>query len=191
MNVYDFDKTIYRDDSTVDFYFFILKRHPSLVLDWPLLIGAAVLWGLGALNKTGFKERFYRFLNRIDDIDEELEKFWDLHEYKVKNFYKEHQKEDDVVISASPEFLLQPICKRLGISSLLASVVDKKSGKYEGINCWGEEKTRRFYEVFGENEIDEFYSDSLSDTPLALIAKESYMVLGDKIIPWNEYISAT
>ena len=31
MNVYDFDKTIYRGDSTKDFYFFLLRRHPVLI----------------------------------------------------------------------------------------------------------------------------------------------------------------
>lgn len=188
MNVYDFDKTIYKDDSTVDFYFFVLRRHPSVILCWPSLIFAAVLWTLGIIDKTGFKERFYRFLRKIDDIDGDLEDFWNVHDNKIKTFYKKNQHEDDVVISASPEFLLKPICRRLGIKYLYASKVDKISGKYDGINCWGDEKPRRFYEAFGKNAvINEFYSDSLSDTPLAEIAKKSFIVQGEELVLWEEY----
>ena len=188
MNVYDFDKTIYKDDSTVDFYFFLLKRHLSVASFLPSLAAAALLWGIGKIDKTQFKERFYRFLTKIEDIDSELETFWDTHENKIKDFYKAIKKDDDVVISASPEFLLKPICKRLGIKYLYASKVDKKSGKYDGLNCWGAEKVNRFYSAFGpEAEIDEFYSDSLSDTPLADIAEKSYIVTGDKLTDWSEY----
>lgn len=31
-NIYDFDKTIYDGDSTVDFFLFCLKREPILIL---------------------------------------------------------------------------------------------------------------------------------------------------------------
>ena len=39
MNVYDFDKTIYSHDSTVDFFKFLAKRQPlALVLNVPCFI---------------------------------------------------------------------------------------------------------------------------------------------------------
>ena len=46
------------------------------------------------------------------------------------------------------------------------------------------EKVRRFYEEFPDGKIDEFYSDSYSDTPLAEIAKTAYMVDGSNISQW-------
>ena len=185
MNVYDFDKTIYKDDSTVDFYFYCVKKHPKVLLCLPSTAWAAFLWGIKVINKTAFKERFYKFLTKLDDIDADLENFWDEHQDKIKDFYKKNQKESDVVISASPEFLLTPMCRRLGIKHLYASRVDKKTGKYTGRNCWGEEKPKRFFRAFGEEaEIDEFYSDSYSDTPLANLAKKSYLVDGDKLLEW-------
>jgi len=188
VNVYDFDKTVYKDDSTVDFYFFSLKRNPKVLLCLPSLICAAILWGLGIIKKTQFKERFYKFLTKIKDIDTELEIFWDKNEGKIKDFYKKNKRDDDVIISASPEFLLNPICKRLGIKHLYASRVDKKSGKYDGENCWGAEKVRRFYEAFGEGmKIEEFYSDSLSDTPLAELSKKSYIVIGEELVCWQDF----
>ena len=90
-----------------------------------------------------------------------------------------------MIISASPEFLLAPICRKLGIKHLIASKVDSKSGKYSGINCHGKEKVRRFCEKFKDGEVDEFYSDSLSDTPLAEISKKAFLVNGNKITEWK------
>ena len=133
-----------------------------------------------------FKERFYRFLYAFDDIDSEVSRFWDGHEKKIKRWYLENRRPDDVVISASPEFLLNPVCKRLGISVLMASVVDKKTGLYTGDNCWGKEKVRRFYERFKDGKIDDFYSDSYSDSPLARISERAFIVKGEKIIPWDK-----
>ena len=67
----------------------------------------------------------------------------------------------------------------------MASVVDKKTGRYSGINCWGQEKVRRFYERFENGKIDSFYSDSYSDAPLAKISKQAYIVKNDKITAWD------
>ena len=104
----------------------------------------------------------------------------------IKRWYLENHRPDDVVISASPEFLLRPVCKRLKIPVLMASVVDKKTGLYSGENCWGEEKVRRFYERFEDGKIDSFYSDSYSDAPLAEIAEKAFIVSGEKITPWDK-----
>ena len=115
-----------------------------------------------------------------------MEEFWNIHKYNIKAFYYETQQEDDVIISASPYFLLEPIIKELGIKHLMASNVDKFTGKYSGINCHGKEKVRRFYEVWPDGVIDDFYSDSLSDSPLAEISKTAYMVKGHDLFPWPE-----
>ncbi|MEE0264705.1 MAG: haloacid dehalogenase-like hydrolase, partial [Acutalibacteraceae bacterium] len=89
------------------------------------------------------------------------------------------------IISASPEFLLELPCQMLGIKYLMASRVDPKTGKYTGENCHGEEKVRRLYEKYPKDTvIEEFYSDSYSDTPLAKLAKKSFMVKGDDISDW-------
>ncbi len=187
MNVYDFDKTIYDGDSTADFYFFSLKRHKKILFLLPSLACAFFkFYVFRQGTKTQFKETMYRFLCYCD-IDKDVEDFWKKNQYKIKNFYIDHKLGDDVIISASPEFLLAPVCRRLKIKYLIASNVDKKSGKYSGINCHGKEKVRRFYEKFGNGVIDEFYSDSLSDTPLAEISKKAFIVNKNKISEWKFY----
>ena len=108
-----------------------------------------------------------------------------IHRAKIKKFYLNQQKDDDVIISASPEFLLEPICQSLGIRFLMASRVDKNTGVYDGENCHGKEKVRRFCEIFPNGKIGEFYSDSYSDTPLAEIAEKAFIVKGETLEDWK------
>ncbi len=184
MNVYDFDNTIYKGDSTVDFFKWCLKKNPLLSLR--LMKGGAAfcVYKTKQCSKTYFKEKLYAIFRSIPNIEDFVDEFWSHHIKNIKPWYLENKKTDDVIISASPEFLLRPACKRLGISHLLASQVDKETGFYLGVNCYGAEKVRRFKESIG-GEVDEFYSDSLSDEPLAEIAKWAYIVDGDTLIPWR------
>ena len=62
--------------------------------------------------------------------------------------------------------------------------MDRHTGETEGENCHGEEKVRRLREAYPEVEIREFYSDSLSDTPLAKLADKAYLVKGQELLPW-------
>lgn len=184
MNVYDFDKTIYNGDSTIDFYFYCLKKYPKIVFCLPKQLIAAMKYKIKISDKTKFKEEFYCFLEKVPNTAYEVVSFWNKNECKIKDWYKGKKKEDDVIISASPEFLLSEICIRMGIRNLIASIVDEKTGKYLGINCYGKEKTRRFYEIFPKGGIDEFYSDSYSDEPMAKLAKKSFIVSKNKIRKW-------
>ena len=188
MNVYDFDQTIYHGDSTVDFYLYCVRHRPLMIYSWPGTAAAFVLYQAKIINKTQFKRQMYQFLRAVGDTEQLVEKFWDSHINKIKSWYtQDTQREDDVIISASPEFLLRPACRRLGIAHLIASRVDAHTGAYTGVNCWGEEKVRRFREKFGDAQIETFYSDSLSDSPLAEIAQKAWIVRGDELIDWDEW----
>ncbi len=186
LNAYDFDKTIYDGDSTVDFYKFCLKKSKLVLFSLPSAGLSLVLYILGFYSKTQFKETFYGFLQYVKNIDECILQFWSIHDKKIKPWYLKKSKSSDVVISASPEFLLSPICKELGVT-LIASIVDKKTGKYTGENCCGEQKAIKFREQMGNCIIKEFYSDSISDKPLSDLAQKSYLVKGNTCVEWNQY----
>ena len=184
MNVYDFDKTIYDGDSTIDFWFYCLKKHPWSIRRIPKTIFFFVLFRLGISSREKFKECFYKFLNDIDDCDLEVKAFWDKNIKKIKPWYISQKKESDVVVSASPEFIISEACNRLGIGSI-TSKVDSKTGALLSENCRGQEKVKRFYEEFPEALIENFYSDSKSDISLAEKAENAYLVKNNRIIEWK------
>lgn len=182
-NVYDFDKTIYHRDSTVDFIWFCIQRKPSVLLD---VIAAAPYFFrvvLGVLDKTVAKERLFRFLQKMDQTESLVRVFWDRNQKDIHQWYLERKRPEDLVISASPDFLVREVTNRLGIS-LIASQVNIDSGQYTGKNCYGEEKVSRLKKEYPGTEIKEFYSDSRSDTPLALLAEKAYLVSGEKLTPF-------
>lgn len=184
MNIYDFDGTLYSGDSTFDFILFSIKKHPTLLRFLPVQGWASARYLLKQIDKTAMKEQFYRMLTGYD-AEALLEEFWDSHQHKVFPWYPGQQEETDIVISASPEFLLKPICRRLGIRHLIASRVDPKTGIYEGKNCWGAEKPLRLKAQLGITHCDKFFSDSHSDQPLADIAHEAFLIKKGQIVPWN------
>ncbi|MBQ4129240.1 MAG: HAD-IB family phosphatase [Ruminococcus sp.] len=184
MNVYDFDNTIYKGDSTRDFYLFCLKKHKKILLLLPSLGLEALKYYVFKIgNKTEFKEKMYAFL-KFCDTQIDIKEFWDSHLCNIKEWYLKQKNADDVIISASPQFLLKPLEEKLNIT-VIASDVDSKSGKYNGINCYYDEKVRRFFEIYPNGHIEYFYSDHYSDEPLAKIADKAFIVDGDNILEWD------
>lgn len=183
MNVYDFDGTIYHGDSTIDFYLYCLIRRPKIIFCFPRQLGGTLAYALGKYDKTRWKESFFCFLTQIDDLHTEVCDFWDQHEKKIREWYLDQKQETDVIISASPAFLLWEICRRLKVRHLIASQVDEE-GRFSGKNCYGKQKAAYFGERFPQNSIDCFYSDSVSDQPMARLAAAAYLVDGERICQW-------
>ncbi|MBP3841470.1 MAG: haloacid dehalogenase-like hydrolase [Bacilli bacterium] len=180
INAYDFDKTIYDGDSSLDFYIYSLKRNKKVLLQLPYQFIGLILYILKIIDKTRFKEYVFSFLKRIDNVDEYVKDFWNEKQNKIKEWYLKQKKKDDVIISASPEFLLKPLEKKLGIK-IIASKVDKKTGKFNSKNCHDYEKIKRYEEKYTKK-IKEFYSDSISaDKAMFEYSEEAYLVTKDKV----------
>ena len=184
LTVYDFDKTIYRKDSSVAFYLWCVKHYPRIARRWPRLIRDAIEYKTKRITKHIFMERLYQYLHDVPDIQAEVDRFWDEHEDDMHIWYKRQWHMDDVIISASPDFLVRPIACRLGVRNVLASPLNPATGLYEGERCHGEGKIRAFRAAFPKAHITAFYSDSLSDPPMALIAQKAYLVTGERLTEW-------
>ena len=185
MNVYDFDGTIYDGDSSVDFFLYALKRKPSLLCYIPRQAWGFLLYGMKRISKTELKEYFFNFLSGMD-AEKLAEDFWNQNQHRIYKWYLDQQQPDDIIISASPKFLLQPICNRLGIHHLIASKVDPETGMFAGENCRGHEKVRRLEVEYRITHIDSFYSDSQSDLPLAQIADKAFLVVNGDLRKWEK-----
>ena len=86
-NVYDFDKTIYDGDSTVDFYRMCVKKNPLVLLVLPKACLFFLKYKLNACSKTRFKEVFYEFLRFVPDVDKTILEFWNKNRIKCKKWY--------------------------------------------------------------------------------------------------------
>lgn len=185
MNVFDFDKTIYLGESSTAFYRFCIPHHP-LVLLWLPVAGIFGLgWLLHLCDTTRWKEAFHGYLRLVPDAKELVTAFWDREQARIAPWVSEKMAEGGLVISASPEFLIGDMCRRLGLE-YMGTRMDIRSGKISGKNCRGTEKTIRFREKYPDTVIHAFYSDSLADSPMARLADKSYMAAGGVLRPWPE-----
>ena len=185
MNVFDFDGTIYDGDSSIDFWLFCLKNDISLIRFFPLQLTGFFLYKCRVIDKKKFKTLFFKFLCGIKNINNSIVAFWNTNDIKIKKWYKDIHSAGDCIVSASPIFLLNVICKKIGINNLIATSMNKRTGEIIGKNCYGNIKSELFKEKFATVKIENFYSDSKSDLPIALLAKQAYFVKKNKIRVWD------
>jgi HAD superfamily phosphoserine phosphatase-like hydrolase len=182
MNGYDFDKTIYDGDSFTHFYVFTLLRRPFLIFTLPLYIIPLVLFLLGRIGKKQVKQLLMINLVFYKNRQKIVTKFWDKHIKRIKPWYFNLQQKNDLVISASPTFLVKEACIRIGIQAVIATDMNLSTLKIEGKNCYGEAKVEKFEQQFGKTLLlGAFYSDSLSDMPMMKKSKQGILVTGDKL----------
>ena len=186
MNVYDFDDTIYDGESALDFFFYYLKKTPYLVRYIPKVLYAMYKYKRGRVTVEQALEIYAPFIERyfrnIDDFEADAVDFWDKHMHRIKPFYKELQREDDVVVTASPEASMKEICRRLGIARCVGTHLDPKTGKISRL-CMRSHKIPAFLEAFPNAEIENFYTDSpKNDRPLIDMAQHAFVVKGNRVI---------
>lgn len=187
MNIYDFDETIFDGDSSVCFIKYSLCHHPGKVLiAFFKSLGKMIKKILGKSSFGEVKGALFSFVKDIKDFDDYMDKYVAKYVHRIKPYYFNNQKESDVIISASFEFIVKPLCDKLNIKNVIATKYDVKTGNIIGENCKSEEKVKRFREVYKKAEVLEAYSDSLTDVPMLKLAKKAYLVKGYELVPFEE-----
>ena len=181
VNIYDFDGTIYRGDSTFDFYMYCLRKRPYIIVFWPLILIAALLWAVKLINKTKMKRVLYLYFY-IVDVEKLVPEFWKEAMKNIYPWYYERHTENDIVVSASPEFSLKYPCEKLGIKKLICTVVDAGTGKHITENCSGPEKKKRFLAEFPEAHVDNAYYDKDRDLFVSRLAGHKYRIVHGKSV---------
>ena len=175
MNVYDFDGTIFPKDCSIGFCIWCMNRHPKLWFTFaPKAIRNLIRRKRGKISEYLMQREFFGYLMLIDDFDVQIERYWDKNEKKIASWYLAQKRSDDLIISASPDCIIGPIAKRLGVN-FVATEYDREYGVFLNNMMYATEKSNYIIDK-GFPMIENFYSDSLSDTPLALCAEKAHMV---------------
>ena len=187
MNVYDFDGTIFSSDCSIGFCIWCMNRHPKLWLTFfPKAVRIVVLNKTGKIPEHLKQRKFFSYLTLIDDFDAQIERYWDKNEKKIASWYLAQKRPDDLIISASPSCIIGPIAKRLGVN-FMATEYDREYGVFLNNLMYAKEKAKYIFD-HGFPLIENFYSDSLADTPLALCAEKAHLVTkkASTVIDWPD-----
>ena len=184
MNVFDFDNTIYDGESFVDLFIMVLCKDPTLLRYVPTMVSGIVQYKTGTLRLETALEQysnpFEEYVSALSDIDALVDEFWDKHMHKIKPFYDQVRSDDDHVISASPQIVVDEVCRRLGIKRCIGTQFDRKTGKL-GRVCFRENKIAAFRAAYPAAHKSALYTDSMHDKPLMDISDSVYFVKGNKI----------
>lgn len=190
---YDFDKTIYKKDSSTEFFFYMIFSRLYLLLFAPYFLVVFALYGMKIVKKKRFKECMFFFIPWFHNIEKIVDEFWSKNANKIMKWYPPQKKdEEDIIVSASLGFIIKPVMEMLNIKNYLATNYNVKTGKIYGKNCYGEAKVEEFRRVYPKATLEAFYSDSLSDLPMMRIADKAYLVKGEEVreIDTNDYENA-
>ena len=175
MNAYDFDGTIFYSDCSIGFALWCMKRKPRLWFRWlPGMLKMLILYKQGKVKNYRLQREMFSYLTLIDDFDEQIERYWDKYEKKISPWYLAQKRDDDLIISASPSCIIAPIAGRLGVN-YAATEFDREFGVFTHNLMYAREKAKYIVD-HDFPVIDNFYSDSLADTPLALCAQKAHLV---------------
>lgn len=187
MNVYDFDGTIFPGDCSIGFALWCMKRYPKLWISFfPGMMKTLIMHKAGKIPNYLLQRRMFSYLTMIDDFEIQIEKYWDKNEKKISAWYLAQKRPDDLIISASPDCIIGPIAKRLGVS-YMATEFDREYGIFLNNLMYAKEKAKYIIDR-GFPMIENFYSDSLADTPLALCAEKAHLVKDNAstVVDWPD-----
>lgn len=180
MNGYDFDNTIYDGESLLDFFFFCLSKDKRLLLCFPVVIKNLFLYAVQYIELEDVlkdaDKYSYLYVDNKDFISYLVEEFWKKNKYKLKKKYLDKITNDDVIITACPNFLIDGIRDMLNTQNIISSVISE-NGKIDFL-CFKENKYKKFIELYNKP-LDCFYTDSYNDVSMLLHANNSYIVRGN------------
>ena len=187
-DLYDFDDTIYHGNSPLHFFKFCRKRKLIKLSHFIKIPFKYLQYKTKIITYTQMSEFIFSCVKDIPNLDKVIHEFWLEHGKNVKPFYaNKKDKSKDIIISASPEFLLKPFIDELGIYQFIGSDLDPKSGKASRPMCRGEEKVVQFKKHHPSGKVRNAYGNSSHDIPYMLLAENAFMLKGYKMLPFEEY----
>lgn len=95
---------------------------------------------------------------------------------KAEKLLQQHREKGDelMVITSTNRFVVEPICKKLGVTNLIATELEQKSNQFTGhptgVPSYKEGKVIRLNQWLEQSNLSmtgsSFYSDSINDLPL-------------------------
>lgn len=184
MKAFDFDNTIYRGESSLDFSLYMIRTHKKILLYLPVIMANAIRYKLCLVDKEKLGAEINKYMKLIIRDKREIRRlvktFWQTHADRLDTDMLRRIGPDDLIITAGPDFLLDGIRDRLGTQNIISSEVDLDRIEILHFN-FKDNKVSRLRELYGNTRIDAFYTDSYNDRALMEISDKVFLVKKGKI----------
>ena len=184
MKAFDFDNTLYRGESSLDFSLYMIRTNKKILLYLPVILTNTVKYKLCLVDREGLGDAINKYMKILIRSKREIlhlvEEFWKTHADQLDADMLKRVGPDDLIITAGPGFLLDEIRHRLGTQNIISSEVDLDKREITHFN-FKENKVRRFRELYGDARIRSFYTDSYNDQAVMDISDMVFLVKKGKI----------
>ncbi len=184
MKAFDFDNTLYRGESSLDFSLYMIRTHKKILLYLPVIMANTIRYKLCLVDKEKLGAEINKYMKLIirdkREIIHLVKTFWQTHADRLDTDMLRRVGTDDLIITAGPDFLLDGIRDRLGTQNIISSVVDLDRIEILHFN-FKDNKVSRFRELYGNTGIDAFYTDSYNDRALMEISDKVFLVKKGRI----------
>ena len=185
--LFDFDGTLTNHDSF--FKFLAFSTHPVMLLYKSLrCLPALLMYILGIWSNHRAKEAVFSVFFRNwkeEQFRSVVEAYLSeilliLNETAMHCLNNHRQRGHDIfIVTATPEAIIRPFCRanKCGLIGTKTEVNHGSlTGRFEGNNCYGEEKVRRIRLDIDLDSYDEIfaYGDTEGDRPMLNLADKSY-----------------
>ena len=162
VDMYDFDKTAIPFDSQLRYWGYCMLHNPWIILMLPFQFIWGVMMGLKIISVKTCKKVAFWFAIFINN-KRNVEKFWDKYEKQIYDWFRPENRNGrkTVLISASPDFLIEEIARRMGVDYCIATTCNKKTYTMIGEICRREEKVVRLKKQLPNIVVKDVYSDSI------------------------------
>ena len=179
IKVFDFDNTLYHGESSIDLAFYLIRRNKRILLYVPSILINLAKYKMCLVDREKAEQEINDFLKvAVKDkyeAAEIVESFWAENSYRLDENMIKRVRKDDVIITAGPDMLIDGIKDKLGTDNIISSIIDPDKREMVYFN-FGENKAKRYKEVYGDTTIESFYTDSFNDKPLMKLANKVYIV---------------
>ena len=194
--LFDFDGTLYPHDSFTGFIFYALKKRHIVKRGLQILSWIQAYY-LKLYPAHRMRPKLYASMFKDSDAEEILQLAQDYAQQlmlklnpKLLEQLRQHQElgHEVVLVSASLDLYLKPVCRYLNID-LICSEVEIKAGKITGFyqtpDCSNQQKKIRILEKYNLDNYAEIsaYGNSEEDEEMLRLATYSYMVGTDQQLP--------
>ncbi|MDB4220753.1 haloacid dehalogenase-like hydrolase [Amylibacter sp.] len=186
IEVYDFDKTLTYDDTTMIFLFYCCNSLKMKNIKKLMVLLFAVLHKLNIFSNDTFKSLSYGLVfkgkKEYEIID--MSKAFVANRSDIFNLLGKRVREglgrQQYIVTASPEYYVQMYFKNMTVIGTTFSF--DMDGVFKGLkfNCFGLQKVVAL-KARGILEVDQFFTDSYTDRPVMQISKKTYLVKRDDI----------
>ena len=157
----------------------MIKNNKKILLYLPSIFVNMIKYKLCLVKKEKLIKKINNFMSAIifdrKELLELVERFWSKKIHKLDRKMLNRINRDDVIITAGPDFLIHGIKKLLNTNNIISSEIDEAKNKMKYFN-FGDNKVKRYKELYGDKRISCLFTDSYNDRALMDISDKVFIV---------------